>query len=75
MYQIEKVHYLQIGVQGENEALNVEIDMTEWAEQFPGAIAYVLFKPYNSANPAVPATTTYDQTTNVLTWTVTASVT
>jgi hypothetical protein len=75
MTEINKLQYLQIGVQGENEATNIEIDMTAWAEEFPNAIFYILFKPYNSANPAVPVTTAYDSETKKLTWTVTSSVT
>lgn len=75
MYEVDKIQYLQIGVQGENAATNIEIDMTAWVKAFPSASFYILFKPYNSASEAVPVTTSYDPETKVLTWTVTASVT
>lgn len=67
MYQIDKIQFLQIGVQGENDATNIEIDMTSWANQFPDAVFHILFKPYNASTPS-PMLTTYAD--GVLTWTV-----
>lgn len=75
MTAIDKIQYLQIGVQGENAATNIEMDMTAWADAHPDALFYIIFKPYNSESPAIPVTTSYDSETKVLTWTVTASVT
>lgn len=75
MTAIDKIQYLQIGVQGENNATNIEIDMTTWADAVPNAGFYIIFKPYNSENPAIPVTTAYDSETKKLTWTVTSSVT
>jgi uncharacterized protein YjdB len=71
--QIEKLNSLQIGVQGENAARPIEIDMTAWADEFPDARFYILFKPYNSVYPAVPVVTSYAD--NILTWIPTSSVT
>ena len=74
MYQIDKIQSLKIGVQGENNATNIVIDMSSWANEFPSAQFHVLFKPYNS--PYVyPMTSSYDSDHKVLTWRVGASAT
>lgn len=76
MYEVNKLRSLQIGVQGENESIRIEIDMTAWAEELSESTVYgILFKPYNSGNPAVPVMTTYDAEEKKLTWIVTSSVT
>ena len=67
MYEVDKIQYLQIGVQGENDATDIEIDMSAWAEKYPDAVFHVLFKPYNASTPS-PMLTTYEA--GVLTWTV-----
>ena len=72
MYEIDKLASLSIGVQGENGARNIEVDMTSWAEEFPGASFHVLFKAYNEAY-ASPMTST--RTGNILTWNVTLGAT
>lgn len=73
MFYVEKLQYLQIGVQGENDALQIQIDMTEWKKTLPPNVSYhVLFKPYNEAYP-VPMVSEYDGT--ILTWIVTLSAT
>lgn len=74
MTAIDKVQYLQIGVQGENAAMNVELDMTAWAEQYPDATFHILFKPYNEPEVS-PQTSIYDSSTHVLTWIVGAGAT
>ena len=74
MYEIDKLQYLQIGVQGENDATAIEIDMTSWVEAFPDAVFYILFKPYNSTAPS-PMLTEYDAETKVLTWTPSSGAT
>ena len=74
MYEIEKIQYLQIGVQGENLAMPIEIDMTAWAEKYPNATFHVLFKPYNETD-VCPQESDYDSETKVLTWTVGAGAT
>lgn len=71
---INKLQYLQIGVQGENAANNIPIDMTPWVEEFPNANFYLLFKPYNSTSP-LPMVTEYDGETHIMTWTPTLSAT
>lgn len=71
---IDKLQYLQIGVQGENAANNIPIDMTPWVKEFPGAGFHLLFKPYNSLSP-LPMVTEYDAETHILTWTPTLSAT
>jgi len=76
--KIEKLQYLQIGVENENESLVVPIDMTSWVEELRERYSdvgfHVLFKPYNAAE-AFPASSEFDDATNILTWTVTADCT
>lgn len=69
---IDKVYSLNIGVQGENIARPIELDMTEWVEAYPDASFYVLFRPYNESE-AVPMLSTFED--NILTWTPTLSAT
>lgn len=69
---IDKVYSLNIGVQGENIARAIELDMTEWVAAYPGASFHVLFKPYNESE-AVPMVSTFED--NILTWTPTLSAT
>lgn len=63
---IDKVYSLAIGVQGENVARDIEFDMSVWAEQYPEAVFYVLFKPYNAV-AASPQLSDYQD--GILTWT------
>lgn len=72
MYEIDKVSYLRIGQQGENQAVTIELDMTSWADEHPDASFAILFKPYNEDLPS-PVYTTYDEP--ILTWVVGSSVT
>ena len=76
--KIEKLQYLQIGVQGENEALVVPIDMTSWVEELRKRYSqigfHVLFKPYNGT-VAIPVVSEFDSSTNILTWTITLDTT
>lgn len=76
--KIEKLQYLQIGVEGENESLVVPIDMTSWVEELRERYSdvgfHVLFKPYNAVE-AFPASSEFDDATNILTWTVTSDCT
>ena len=72
--KIENLNALRIGVQGENLSLAVEIDMTSWVEEFPNGSLHVLFKPYNATVPS-PMVTSFDGTTNILTWTPTFGAT
>ena len=67
MIEIDKLQYLQIGVQGENVATPIKIDMTRWKETFPEGNIHLLFKPYN-ATLALPMLTEFDAETNVLSW-------
>lgn len=69
---IEKVYSIRLAVQGENATTPIEIDMTTWAEEFPNANFYVLFKPYNEQN-IVPVITEYDAP--ILKWIPTSSIT
>lgn len=66
MIEVDKIQYLQIGVQGENNAMSIEIDMTAWVEAYPTGNIHVLFKPYNEST-AVPVLTSYEAP--ILTWT------
>ena len=79
MYEIDKINFLQIGVQGENIARKIEIDMTKWVEDLEadhvsGYSFGLIFKPYNDPNK-YPMVTTYDEETHVLTWRVSAAAT
>lgn len=73
---IDKLQYLQIGTQGNNNALTVPIDMTSWVEEFPDKqlCCFVLFVPPGEKNPW-PVTSTWNATTNILTWEITSGVT
>ena len=76
---IEKLQYLQIGSQGENDALTVEIDMTSWVDElhdrgYENPTFHVLFRPYNQSEPIVmDSACNYDD--GILTWTVTLMAT
>lgn len=67
---IEKLYSIRLGVQGENIAQPVEIDMTSWAEAFPGATFHILFRRYNETTP-YPVVSDYEAP--ILTWTPTAT--
>lgn len=73
---IDKLQYLTIGQQGENNALVVPIDMTSWVEQYPESSlsVHVLFRAYDE-ELVWPVTATWDSSTNLLTWDITSSVT
>lgn len=62
---IEKVYSIRLAVQGENATTPIEIDMTTWAEEFPNASFYILFKPYNTTD-VVPVITEYED--HILRW-------
>ena len=68
--KIDKVFYLQIGVQGENIARDIQLDVTDWAEKFPEASFHILFKRYNEVYP-YPVVTSYED--GILTWTPSAA--
>ena len=72
MYEIDKLSYLRIGVQGENVATTIEVDMTAWADEYPGASFHVLFKARNEDLPS-PMTSEYAEP--VLSWIVTSDAT
>lgn len=76
--KIEKLQYLQIGVQGDNEAMVVPIDMTSWVEELRKRYSqigfHILFKPYNGTI-AIPVRSDFDASTNILTWEVTLDAT
>lgn len=79
IYEIDKINYLQIGVQGENIARKIEIDMTSWvneleAENVSGYSFGLVFKPYNDPNK-YPMVTTYDSETHILSWRVSSAAT
>lgn len=72
MYEIDKLSYLRIGVQGENVSTTIEVDMTTWADEYPGMRPNVLFKPWNEENPFL-MTSEYDEP--ILSWVVTSEAT
>lgn len=76
---IEKLQYLKIGVQGENDALDVEIDMSSWVEYLEDRgytlpCFHVLFKPYGADDTSIMVSE-FDRDTNILTWTITLDAT
>jgi len=78
-YEIDKINYLQIGVQGENIARKIEIDMTKWvqeleADNVSGYSFNVIFRPYNDPNK-YPMVTTYNSTNKILTWKIGSAAT
>ena len=78
-YEIDKIKSLQIGVQGENIARSIPIDMTSWVEELEaygieGYAFHILFQPYNDPN-VYPMVSTYDSETRVLMWKITAEAT
>ena len=66
---IDNIYFLQIGVQGENIANRIQIDMSSWVAQYPRASYYILFKRYNES-AAYPVNTTMEN--GILTWVPTA---
>ena len=68
MVKIENLNSLAIGVQGENLATSIDIDVTSWVDAFPTGSLHILFKPYNQTIP-LPMVTTYDSETKILSWT------
>lgn len=63
--KIENIYHLEIGVQGENIANAIQMDMSSWIAEFPSAHIHLLFKPYNSIAPS-PMITELDG--DILTW-------
>lgn len=64
--KVDNLYYLQIGVQGENMANEVKMDVSEWVEKYPNGHLYILFKRYNDQY-GYPVATTYED--GILTWT------
>lgn len=64
--KVDDLYYLQIGVQGENMAEQVKMDVSDWMEKYPDGTIYILFKRYNDQYP-YPVATTYED--GILTWT------
>lgn len=76
-YEIDKLQYLVIGQQGENNATTIEIDMDSWVQDLKGRgydnpCFHLLFMPYNQTVP-LTTNTTYDPDTKILSWVVTDS--
>jgi len=76
--KIEKLQYLQIGVQGETGALSIPIDVTSWEEElretFPQMGYHILFKPNGATSPII-VLEKFDGPTNTLTWEITLPAT
>ena len=64
--KVDNLYYIFVGVQGENMARQIKMDVSDWMEKYPNATIYILFKPYN-AQYATPVATTYED--GILTWT------
>lgn len=78
-YEIDKLQYLIIGQQGENNATEIVIDMSSWADDlvargYDNPCFHLLFLPYNRTVPVVTSTV-YDAELKTLTWTITSQVT
>ena len=78
IFKVEDLQYLQIGMQGENDAVRIGIDMSSWvdelADRYPNPHFHLLYKPQGQ-NRALPMVTSYDPETKILTWEVTLSAT
>lgn len=74
MLQINTLDKLHLGIQGENKATTIRIDMSEWAAEYPDAVFSVVFKPHESTL-VYPMATEYDEETKVLSWEITSAVT
>lgn len=78
IFKVEDLQYLQIGMQGENDAVRIGIDMSSWVEElherYPNPHFHLLYKPQGE-NHALPMVTSYDPETKILTWEVTLSAT
>lgn len=77
-YEVDKLQYLTIGQEGENNATIINIDMTTWVEAltergYNNICCHLLFKPYNATVPVEVGE--WDRDTNILTWTVSTAAT
>lgn len=78
-YEIEKLHYLDLGQEGETEATVIEIDMKSWVDElaalgFDNPCFHILFKPYN-ANVPLEGSYVWTAATGILSWTITTAIT
>lgn len=74
MLQINTLDKLHLGIQGENKATTIRIDMSAWAEEYPDAVFNVIFRPHDS-ELFYPMVTSYDSETKVLRWVISNVVT
>lgn len=77
-YEIDKLQYLNIGQQGENNANSIEIDMKSWVDEltargYENVCCHLLFKPYNQSVPVEMGV--WNRDTMILTWTITSAAT
>lgn len=77
-YEVDKLQYLTIGQEGENNAAIINIDMTTWVEAltdrgYNNICVHLLFKPYNQSVPVEVGE--WNRDTKILTWTVGTSAT
>ena len=69
MLKINEITRLDLGIQGENAARTIEIDMSAWADAHPNGTIAVYHKRNGDASAAETTGAAYDSETKVLTWT------
>ena len=78
VFKIDELQYLQIGRQGENNAVEIGIDVSSWVDElggkYPRLHFHLLYKPYGQS-VALPMSTVYDYDKKLLIWTVNLSAT
>ncbi len=68
MIKIDEINRVHLGIRGENAARDIEIDMSEWAEEHPEADVEIWHRRSGDTEAALTGAT-YDADTQVLTWT------
>lgn len=71
MFEIGKIGRLDLGYPGENKARVIEIDMTAWLEDFPGAAVGVMVKRPNESVFYPAALKRDEENGNIIRWTIT----
>lgn len=73
VYKVEELQYLQIGRQGESQAVEIGIDVSKWVDELAGKYPrlhfHLLYKAYGQSI-ALPMSTVYYPDEKLLVWTV-----
>lgn len=71
MFEIGKIGRLDLGYPGENKARVIEIDMTAWLKEFPGAAVGIMVQRPNESVFYPAALTRDEENENIIRWTIT----